>query len=79
LTGFEITGRGIARQGSAVLVEGAPAGVVTSGTWSPTFEKAIGMAYLGTEHAVPGREIELEVRGRRLSGRTVELPFYRRG
>ncbi len=79
LTGFEITGRGIARQGSGVLVDGAPAGVVTSGTWSPTFEKAIGMAYLGPEHAAPGREIELEVRGRKLSGRTVELPFYRRG
>ncbi len=79
LAGFEISGRGIARQGSTVLVDGVAAGIVTSGTWSPTFEKALGMAYLGTEHAAPGREIELEVRGRKLAGRTVELPFYRRG
>ena len=79
LTGFEITGRGIARQGSPVLVGGEPSGEVTSGTWSPTLEKAIGMAYLEAEHAVAEREIELEVRGRRLAGRTVELPFYRRG
>ncbi len=79
LTGFEVSGRGIARQGSAVLVDGAVVGAVTSGTWSPTFEKAIGMAYVGTEHAAPQLQIELEVRGRRLPGRTVELPFYRRG
>ncbi len=79
LAGFEVSGRGIARQGSTVLVQGAPVGVVTSGTWSPTFEKAIGMAYIGAEHVAPGREIELEVRRRKLSGRTVELPFYRRG
>ena len=79
LAGFEISGRGIARQGSDVLVEGAAVGVVTSGTWSPTFEKAIGLAYVETGSAAPGREIELEVRGRRLSGRIVELPFYRRG
>ena len=79
LVGFEITGRGIARQGSRVLLGGAEVGVVTSGTWSPTFEKALGMAYVGAEHADPGQEIELEVRGRMLAGRTVELPFYRRG
>jgi aminomethyltransferase len=78
LAGFEVSGRGIARQGSAVLVGGAKVGVVTSGTWSPTFEKALGMAYLGAEYAAPGCEIELEVRGRKLAGRTVELPFYRR-
>jgi aminomethyltransferase len=79
LAGFEISGRGIARQGCTVLADGAAVGIVTSGTWSPTFEKAIGMAYLEVEHAAPGHEIELEVRGRRLAGRTVELPFYSRG
>jgi aminomethyltransferase len=79
LSGFEISGRGIARQGSPVLVGGAPVGAVTSGTWSPTFEKAIGLAYLEAGSSAPGREIELEVRGRKLPGRIVELPFYRRG
>ncbi len=79
LSGFEISGRGIARQGSAVLVDGTPVGAVTSGTWSPTLEKAIGLAYVEAGTAAPGREIELEVRGRKLPGRLVELPFYRRG
>ena len=78
LVGFEISGRGIARQGSTVLVDGVEAGIVTSGTWSPTFESALGMAYLGATQATPGCEIELEVRGRKLAGKTVELPFYRR-
>ena len=78
LAGFEVSGRGIARQGSTVLVDGEAVGAVTSGTWSPTFEKAIGMAFVEAEHAAPGSEIALEVRGRELAGRTVELPFYRR-
>ena len=79
LVGFEVTGRGIARQGSTILVDGTPAGVVTSGTWSPTFEKALGMAYIEVEHAAPGLGVELLVRNRKLPGRLVELPFYRRG
>ena len=78
LAGFEVAGRGIARQGSAVMVDGETVGAVTSGTWSPSFEKALGMAYVATEHAVPGREFQLEVRRRVLSARCVELPFYRR-
>ncbi len=79
LAGFEVTGRGIARQGSPVFLDGAEIGAVTSGTWSPTFEKALGMAYVRAGNEAPGLEIELEVRGRKLAGRTVELPFYRRG
>ncbi len=52
--------------------------VVTSGTWSPTFEKAIGMAFLPNDHAVPGTQIEVDVRGKRIPGRVVDLPIYRR-
>ncbi len=78
LIGFEIAGRGIARDACAVLVDGAPAGSVTSGTFSPTLEKAIGMAYVPPTAAKVGREIEVEVRGRRLSAIQVKLPFYKR-
>ncbi|MGB6992131.1 MAG: glycine cleavage system aminomethyltransferase GcvT, partial [Thermoanaerobaculia bacterium] len=46
LVGFEVEGRGIARQGHPVMDDGKRVGEVTSGTWSPTFEKALGMAYL---------------------------------
>lgn len=78
LVGFQVEGRGIAREGHAVLVDGEPAGRVTSGTFSPTFEKALGMAYLSAETAEPGRHVEIEVRGRRLPAGLVALPFYRR-
>lgn len=78
LLGFEVERRGIAREGHSVLVDGEPAGRVTSGTFSPTFEKALGMAYVPADIAEPGRQVEIEVRGRRLPARLVALPFYRR-
>jgi aminomethyltransferase len=53
-------------------------GEVTSGTWSPTLEKAIGMAYLPPALAVPGTEIDLDVRGKTVGATVVPLPFYRR-
>jgi aminomethyltransferase len=78
LVGFAVEGRGIARQGHPVLSDGAAVGVVTSGTWSPTLEQAIGMAYVPPALAAPDTPLEIEVRGRKLGARVVELPFYRR-
>ncbi|HEX5758481.1 MAG TPA: glycine cleavage system aminomethyltransferase GcvT [Thermoanaerobaculia bacterium] len=78
LAGFEIEGRGIARQGHAVVDGSGPVGVVTSGTWSPTFEKALGMAYVPVELAAPGARLAVDVRGRALPAAVVGLPFYRR-
>ncbi len=78
LIGFEVQGRGIARQGHAVVSDGDAVGAVTSGTWSPTFEKALGMAYVPPALAAPGTPLTLEVRGKPLTAAVVELPFYRR-
>ena len=78
LVGFEVEGRGIARQGHPVLVGGEPVGVVTSGTFSPTLEKALGLAWAPIGLADPGRRVEIDVRGRRLPARLVETPFYKR-
>ena len=78
LVGFEVTDRGIARQGHAVLQDGEPVGEVTSGTWSPTFEKALGMAYVPLEMKAEGTELEIEVRRKRLAARVVKVPFYSR-
>jgi len=78
LVGFEVQGRGIARQGHGVVSDGGAVGAVTSGTWSPTFEKALGMAYVPPELAAPGTALKLEVRGKELPAAVVELPFYRR-
>ena len=79
LIGFEVVGRGIARQGHAVMDGDKEVGRVTSGTWSPTFEKAIGMAYVPVALAEIGTDLTLNVRGRFLPARVVELPFYKRG
>ncbi len=78
LVGFEMTERGIARDGYAVLVEGAAAGRVTSGSPAPFLKKNIGLAYLPPGLAAPGREIQIDIRGKPAAARLVPLPFYKR-
>jgi aminomethyltransferase len=78
LIGFEMRGRGIARDGYEVLAGGAPAGWVTSGSPSPFLNKNIGMCYLPVEISTVGRPIEVQVRNQRVDAVTVETPFYKR-
>lgn len=78
LVGFEVTGRGIVRPGHEIWQGSDVVGRITSGTWSPTLERAIGMGYVPISLDEPGTQLEVEVRGRRLPVRTVPLPFYRR-
>ncbi len=78
LVGFTIEGRGIARQGHAVREGGETVGTVTSGTFSPSFEKALGMAYVPTRLEAAGSRLAIDVRGRELPAVVAPLPFYRR-
>ena len=78
LTGFEMRGRGIGRDGYEVRVGGKHAGWVTSGGPSPTLNKNIGMCYLPAELAQPGTAIEIMVREQPVEAVTVPIPFYRR-
>jgi aminomethyltransferase len=78
LVGFEMIDRGIARHGHDLYLDGRKAGHVTSGTQTPFLKKAIGMAYLPADRAVPGTEFEIDIRGRRLRAHVVPLPFYKR-
>ena len=78
LVGFEVQGRGIARQGHRVVAADEEIGRVTSGTWSPTFEKALGMAYVPKSLAEYGSDLMLDVRGKSVAAKVVELPFYKR-
>ncbi len=71
-------GKKIPREGYAVLRGGAPVGKVTSGTFSPTFERPICMAYVAAGAAEVGTEVEVDVRGERLAGKIVKRPFYKR-
>jgi aminomethyltransferase len=80
LAGFEVTGRGIARHGYPVSVDAAsdPAGVVTSGTQTPTVGKAIGLAYVPAGRVTPGTPLAIDVRGRSVAAHVVPTPFYKR-
>jgi aminomethyltransferase len=75
LVPFTIEGRGIARQGDAVV----GGGVVTSGSFSPCLERGIGMAYVPSERAEPGTAIEIDVRGRVRPATVQRKPLYRKG
>jgi aminomethyltransferase len=78
LVGFEVTDRGIARDGQDVLINGVKAGQVTSGSPAPFLKKSIGMAYVPVEFAVAGQPIEIDVRGRLVRAQVVKTPFYKR-
>lgn len=76
--GLEMSGRRAAREGYPVLVEGRQVGQVTSGTFSPTLNKPIAMAYVEPLAAQPGTRLTVDVRGQLEPAVVVELPFYRR-
>jgi len=78
LLGFEMRGRGIARDGYEVFLEGAPAGWVTSGGPSPTLKKNIGLCYLPVERAQIGIPIQILIREQLVEAVTVPTPFYKR-
>jgi aminomethyltransferase len=78
LAPFLIEGAGIPRGGNPVLAGGEEVGVVTSGTYAPSLERGAGMAYVRSELAEPGTEVEIDVRGKRRPGRIASKPLYRK-
>jgi aminomethyltransferase len=76
--GLELEGKRIAREGAAIQCAGAPIGTVTSGTFSPTMNKALAMAYVAPDHCGVGTCLTVDVRGKAEAARVVPLPFYRR-
>ena len=76
IVGFELTARGIPRPGYHIFVGDEKVGYVTSGTFSPSLSRGVGLGYVRSD--VTG-EISIEIRDRRIEGRTVTLPFYREG
>ena len=74
--GLLLEGRGVLRSHQKVILPDGSEGEITSGTWSPTLEKAIAMARVP---AGIGEQCEVEIRNKRLPARVVKLPFVRRG
>jgi aminomethyltransferase len=79
LIGFTFADRAFPRHGYPVFVNGRPSGEVRSGTMSPSLGIGIGMAYVPTDSAVTGNTLEVDVRGKRVVGTIVELPFWKHG
>ncbi len=74
LVPFTITGAGIARQGNPVI----GGGEVTSGTFSPSLEIGIGMAYVPADKAEPGTPLQIDVRGTIRDAVVARKPLYRK-
>lgn len=79
LVGFEITKPGsIARKDSKVFNgEGEEIGVVTSGTYSPTLKKAIGLALVKRKGMKVGTPLQIEVRKKKVPAVIIKTPFYK--
>lgn len=75
--GIEVTGRGVAREGAEVFDASGETqiGVLTSGGFSPTLQKAIAQAYIQTDHANIGGAVNIRVRGRDIEARIKDMPF----
>jgi aminomethyltransferase len=79
LVGMEMAGRGIARDGYAVLDEaGAKIGYVTSGSYAPFLKKNIALAYVPPAKSELGTRLMVEIRGQGVEAKVVPTPFYRR-
>lgn len=78
LVAFEMTERGIPRQGYPIVdAEGNTIGEVTSGTMSPSLGKGIGMGYVNRPHTKRDTQIFIQVRKKQIPATIVKLPFYK--
>lgn len=76
--GLNITGRGIAREGCPVYLGDQLIGKTTSGTHCPYLGRPVAMALLPENYSKIETQVEVEVRGRRITAEVVALPFYKR-
>ena len=78
LVGLEVVDKGIARNGYPIVDEnGSEIGIVTSGTMSPTLNKAIAMAYIPKELSKVGSTVYIQVRKKQIKAEVVALPFLK--
>ncbi len=78
LVGIKMEDRTIARAGYKVIVEGKEVGTITSGSWSPTINEAIALAYVPSSLSKIGTNLEVMIRGKTHPAKVAKKPFYRR-
>ena len=76
--GLRMDGKRAARENYEVFAKDHKIGYVTSGTFSPTLQLPIAMAYVPQDSADVGEMLEIDIRGRRHAAQVVDLPFYQR-
>jgi glycine cleavage system T protein (aminomethyltransferase) len=76
LVGIEMVDKAVARHGYPVKHDGRAVGIVTSGSYGPSVDKYIGIAYVETALAAVGTALEVEIRGQGKAARIVRTPFY---
>ena len=78
LVAFELTERGIPRQGYEIVdANGTIIGNVTSGTMSPSLNKGIGLGYVTIENSKLDSEVFIQIRKKQIPAKVVKLPFYK--
>ncbi|NUO09601.1 MAG: glycine cleavage system aminomethyltransferase GcvT [Candidatus Brocadia sp.] len=78
LAGFEMIDRGIPRHGYPVFKGNEIIGKVTSGSFSPTTNKNIGLCLIRFQYARVGEELQIQIRDNTYHARVVSTPFYKR-
>ncbi len=76
LIGLEMADRSVARHGYRVMKDGRETGVVTSGSYGPSVERSIALAYVASADAAIGTELGVEIRGQIKPARVVKTPFH---
>ncbi len=76
LVGLEMADRAVARHGYPVVKDGRAVGVVTSGSYGPSVDRSIAMAYVESALAAVGTELGVDVRGQARPAHVVKTPFH---
>jgi aminomethyltransferase len=76
LVGIEMIDKAVARHGYPMLKDGRAVGIVTSGSYGPSVDKYIAIAYVETALAAVGTALEVEIRGQVKAAQVVRTPFY---
>jgi aminomethyltransferase len=76
--GLVLEGKRAAREGCTILQGNTPVGLVTSGSFAPTLQQSIAMAYVSIKASSPGTDLTVDIRGTPTPAKVVPLPFYKR-
>jgi aminomethyltransferase len=77
LVAFELLEKGFPRQHYLIIKNGEKIGEVTSGVFSPSLNKGVGLGYVKTEYSSIGTNFDIDIRGKGYKAEVVKPPFYK--